>query len=51
MESPYLRIFTQLSVVMLKAASKLGFTPASRPRTKASRGFAEPVEDAGGEGR
>ncbi len=34
-QSPYLAIINRQGVIMLKAASELGFTPASRPRTQA----------------
>lgn len=33
--SPYIRIMNQAADVMLRAASELGFTPASRPRLAA----------------
>ena len=34
MQNPYLAILNKQATVMLKAASELGFTPASRPRIR-----------------
>ncbi len=36
MQSPYLPIINRQALIMLKAASELGFTPVSRPRIFAS---------------
>lgn len=42
--SPYLRIMNQAADVMLRTASELGFTPASRPRLAAKTAQGVPAE-------
>ncbi|MDT7952390.1 MAG: P27 family phage terminase small subunit [Acetobacteraceae bacterium] len=43
--SPYLRIIARAAETMLRAASELGFSPASRPRLAATPDAAAPAED------
>ena len=38
MQSPYLGIMNRQAQIMMKAASELGFSPASRPRIKVEKG-------------
>lgn len=38
MPSPYLRIINHAALLMLRAASELGFSPAARPRLAAGAG-------------
>lgn len=50
-QSPYLPIINRQALIMLKAASELGFTPVSRPRVYAGQqapgaGFSVPVVTA-----
>jgi P27 family predicted phage terminase small subunit len=44
-QSPYLGILNRTALVMIKAASELGFSPASRPRL--GTGAAAQADDAG----
>lgn len=37
-ESPYSKILNKVSLVLIRAASEIGFTPASRPRLKITAG-------------
>ncbi len=44
-QNPYLPILNRQALIMLKAASELGFTPAARPRIEVdSREFVKPEE-------
>lgn len=44
MQSPYLAVINRQALIMLKAASELGFSPAARPRL--ARGESAPNDDA-----